>query len=622
MSAIFGALLGPAASGGEALLERMQAALAGRPAEAREHAALGPCLLGVAARGFTPQARGARPLYVAPDGLACVGDLRLDRRAALVAELGLAGSADGEDALSDEALVVAAYRRWGSGFAARLLGDFALALWDPRAQSLLLVRDAYGVRALYYADGEAGLLFASQQRALLVEGGVRPALAPLRLAQYLARDFGDLEHTFFAELRRLPPGHLLRVTREQRSLECYFVLDARRRLPAHSSSEYAAQFRELFVDAVRERARSQGPLGCMLSGGLDSSGLLGALRTLRPGRDVACFSARFPGWPEIDEGEWLRLLQARGGVALTELAVDTLGPLDDIERLHAALDEPFHAPNLFIYDRLAQLARDAGCQVLLDGLDGDSVVEHGFLFLNQLLRGGRLRRLLRELAALRRRTGIGVGRWIADWVFGPELERARAQLGRLGLGGFGYLSREFRRESGFDAYLLRKLDAALSAPRDYRSQHQAALSAPIMAFYLEVHDKLAAAHGVDHRHPYFDRRLIEFCLALPPEQRLFDGWDRVVQRRAFAGLVPEEIRSRQSKSVWSENFERQLFTRHGELLRHVIESDATPLRGLCDLPRLRRDLRRLSQRRGGAGVLDLWCAVTLGLWLEQRGTHP
>jgi asparagine synthase (glutamine-hydrolysing) len=373
---------------------------------------------------------------------------------------------------------------------------------------------------------------------------------------------------------------------------------------------------------VRERARSQGSLGCMLSGGLDSSGLLGALRTLRPGRDVACFSARFPGWPEIDEGDWLRLLQARGGVALTELAVDTLGPLDDIERLHSALDEPFHAPNLFIYDRLAQLARDAGCQVLLDGLDGDSVVEHGFLFLNQLLRGGRLRRLLRELAALRRRTGIGVGRWIADWVFGPELERARAQLGRLGLGGFGYLSREFRRESGFDAYLLRKLDAALSAPRDYRAQHQAALSAPIMAFYLEVHDKLAAAHGVDHRHPYFDRRLIEFCLALPPEQRLFDGWDRVVQRRAFAGLVPEEIRSRQSKSVWSENFERQLFTRHGELLRHVIESDATPLRGLCDLPRLRRDLRRLSQRRGGAGVLDLWCAVTLGLWLEQRGTHP
>jgi asparagine synthase (glutamine-hydrolysing) len=610
MSAIFGALVG--GGGAEPLLERMQAALAGRPADLCERAAFGPCLLGVSARRFTPQARGA--LYVAEDGLVCAGDLRLDGRAALAAELGLA--LEGE---CDEALVVAAYRRWGEDFAGRLLGDFALALWDPRAQRLILARDAYGVRALYYAEGEAGLVFASQQRALLVAGGVRPALSPLRMAQYLARDFGDLEQTFFLGIRRVPPGHVLQVTREQRSLRCYFRLDPQRRLPAQSSSEYAAQFRALFVDAVRERTRSQGGLGMLLSGGLDSSGVLGALRALEPGREVACFSARFPSWPAIDEGEWLRLLQVRGGVALRELAVDVLGPLDDIERLHGALDEPFHAPNLFIYDRLARLANEAGCSVLLDGLDGDSVVEHGFLFLNQLLHGGRLRRLWRELLALRRRTGIGATRWIADWVLGPELERARGRLAQLGLGRFGYLSREFRRESGFDASLRQALAAALSVPRDYHAQHQAALSAPIMAFYLEVHDKLAAAHGLDHRHPYFDRRLIEFCLALPPEQRLHDGWDRVIQRRAFEGLVPEEIRARQSKSVWSENFERQLFVRHADLLRRVIESDDTPLRGLCDLTRLRRDYRRYSQRPGGAGLLDLWCAVTLGLWLEQRG---
>jgi asparagine synthase (glutamine-hydrolysing) len=611
MSAIFGALLRPAAQGGEALLGRMQGALQARPADARESGVFGSCLLGVDACHFTPRARGEHALYAAPDGLVCIGDLRLDRRAQLAAELAL------QQSLCDEALVLAAYRRWGEEFAAHLLGDFALALWDEGRQRLFLVRDAYGVRALYYAECELGLLFASQPRALIA-GGAPPALSPLRLAQYLARDFGDLEGTFFASVRRVPPGHVLRVAPVQRSLSCYFSLDARRRLPAQSSGEYAAQFRELFVDAVRERSRSQGGLGCLLSGGLDSSGVLGALRTLAPEREVACFSARFPSWPEIDEGAWLKLLQAQGGVALRELAVDAFGPLDDIERLHAALDEPFHAPNLFIYDRLGQLARDAGCRVLLDGLDGDSVVEHGFLFLNQLLRGGRLRRLARELAALQRRTGIGVARWIADWVLGPELGRAREQLTRLGFGRFGYLSREFRRASGFDVYLLHKLDAALSTPRDYRAQHQAALSAPIMAFYLEVHDKLAGALGLDHRHPYFDRRLIEFCLALPPEQRLHDGWDRVVQRRAFAGLVPEEIRARQSKSVWTDNFERQLFARHGELLRRVIESDATPLRGLCDLPRLRRDHKRLSRRSGGPGVLDLWCAVTLGLWLEQR----
>jgi asparagine synthase (glutamine-hydrolysing) len=618
VSAIFGALLVPAGRGDGALLERMRGALAQRPADAQDGGCFGPCLLGVSARWFTPEARRARALYVTDDGIVCAGDVRLDQRAALASELGLQAASE----LCDEALVVAAYRRWGGEFAAHLAGDFALALWDPGSQTLLLVRDAYGLRALYYAECEAGLVFASQQRALLVKGAAGAGLSPLRMAQYLARDFGDLEGTFFAALRRVPPGHLLRATRDQRSLECYFALDARRRLPAQSSSEYAAQFRELFLSAVRERARSIAPVGLMLSGGLDSSGVLGALQALEPAQAVACYAARFPSWPAIDEGAWLSLLCARGGVQLSELGVDRLGPLDGIERLHAALDEPFHAPNLFIYDQLAALARARGSQVLLDGLDGDSVVEHGFLFLNQLLRGGRLRRFGRELLALRRRTGIGAARLIADWVVGPELERAGAQLARVGLGGAGYSSREFRRQSGFDLYLATKLDAALAAPRDYHAQHHAALTAPIMAFYLEVHDKLAAAHGLDHRHPYFDRRLIEFCLALPPEQRLHDGWDRVIQRRAFAGLVPEEIRSRQSKSVWSENFEHQLFARHGELLRRMIDSDASPLRGLCDMPRLRRDRRRLAAQPGSSKLLDLWCAVTLGLWLEARGTRP
>jgi asparagine synthase (glutamine-hydrolysing) len=610
VSALFGALYAEAASADPELLERMARALAHRPCDAQHSARLGPCLLGVRATWHTPVA--ARALYVAPDGVACAGDLRLDARGALAEQLEL------DQELPDEALVIAAYRRWGVRFAAQLLGDFALALWDPRAHRLLLVRDPCGTRALYYAERGDALLFASQQRALW-EGGAARRPAPLRMAQYLARDFGDLEGTFYEQLRRVPPGHVLCAGRGERRLERYFAFSAERQLPAQSSAEYSAQFRALFLDAVRDRARSATPVGCMLSGGLDSSGVLGALRIISPRRQIPCFSARFHSLPEIDEGEWLGLLRARGGIAVSELPADRAGPLDDIERLQRALDEPFHAPNLFIYDQLGALASAAGCQVLLDGLDGDSVVEHGFLFLNQLLRGGRLRRLMRELRALSRRTGVGAGRWFADWVVGPELERAERLLRHLGLGRFGYLAREFRRESGFDAYLLSKLNTLLHASADYRAQHHAALTAPIMAFYLEVHDKLAASHGLDHRHPFFDRRLVEFCLALPPEQRLHDGWDRVIQRRAFVDLVPQEIAARQSKSVWTENFERQLLGRHAALLRRMIESDRSPLAAVCDMPRLRRDYKQMSARGGGGRTLDLWCAVTLGVWMEQLG---
>ena len=623
MSALFGALFPQAPAVDRQLAGRMAEALAQRPADAAGSACFGPCLLGVRARfhsrlarpraGFdTPQAAERTPLFVGERGVVCVADARLDRRAELASQLGLSES------LPDEALLVQAYLRWGITFAEQLLGDFAFALWDPHQRRLLLVRDPFGVRALYYGFAGDVLLFASQQKALFAGGLARHA-APLRVAQYLARDFGDLEHTFYEGVLRVPPGHLLRVEQGRAQLQRYFALDPQRQLPTRSSSEYSAQFRELFVDAVRERARSVHPVGCMLSGGLDSSGVLGVLRTLAPDRDVACFSARFPDYPEIDEGRWLSLLRARGGLTISELRADRIGPLDDVEQLHELLDEPFHAPNLFIYHRLSALAASQGQAVLLDGLDGDSVVDHGFLYLHELLRERRLRRFGRELWALRRRTGMGLGSLLSDWVLGPELQQATLRLARHGFGSFGYLSRAFRKQSGFDAYLRDKSERQLSAPHGFRAQHHAVLSSPMMAFYLEVHDKVAAGHGLDHRHPFFDRRLLEFCLALPPEQRLHDGWDRVIQRRALVDLVPDPIRARQDKSVWTENFQVQLFTRHGPLLRSLIDSERSPLRGLCDMPRLRRDLRRLDSQADPGAVLDLWCAVTLGLWLQQTG---
>lgn len=611
MSAIFGALF-PHASASDPLLgARMEAALAQRPADASGSGLFGPCLLGVRARFHTPEALRKLP-FVGEGGLVCVADGRLDRRAELAETLAVS------EALPDEALLLLAYRRWGPVFAEQLLGDFAVALWDPHERRLLLVRDPFGVRALYYGFAGKTLLFASQQKALFA-GGVERQAAPLRMAQYLARDFGDLERTFYQGVLRVPPGHLLRVEQGTSRLQCYFALDPGKRLPAQSSSEYSAQFRELFISAVRDRTRSPGPVGCMLSGGLDSSGVLGVLQSLAPGQQVACFSARFPDYPEIDEGSWLDLLRARGGLTISELRGDRIGPLDDVDQLHELLDEPFHAPNLFIYHRLSAVARAASQQVLLDGLDGDSVVDHGFLFLHELLRAKRLRRLTRELSALRRRTGMGLASLLGDWVLGPELARAALRLSALGLGHVGYLSRDYRKQSGFDAYLRDKNRGLLEAPQGFHAQHQAVLSSPLMAFYLEVHDKVAAAHGLDHRHPFFDRRLLEFCLALPPEQRLHDGWDRVIQRRAMVDLIPDPIRTRQSKSVWTENFQVQLFARHGELLHGLVESDSSPLVGLCDMPRLRRDHKRLHGQADAGAVLDFWCAVTLGLWLRQTG---
>lgn len=618
MSALFGAVMLGGAPSVPGLAEEMSRRLAHRRAETVSGTwAEGPVLLG----GRAPEgARSGLPFRDAESGLVCVADCRLDARAELAAALSLREAPE----LCDEALLIAAYLRWGQDFVRHLRGDFAFALWSPREQTLLLARDPFGLRSLYYAELEGALLFASQARALFAHPGLSRELDSLRIAQYLARVFDDYERTFYRDVSRLVPGHVLvQPCRSVRTTRRYFALDPTRRLPEASSAAYADQFRALFVDAVRERAPSTERVGCLLSGGLDSSGLYGALLELDPARELPCFSARFPDFAYMDEGAWLDLLPAAPGVRRHELRADRIGPLDRVDALHALLDEPFHAPNLFIYDALAELSARCGVRVLLDGLDGDTVIDHGYAYLGELLFALKPRRLARALRALKRRTELPYRELLRDFVLGPERMRVRRMGRALGLRGSGYLAPELARVSGFAERERHRLGELLRARRSLRAEHYRALTDPILAFYFEVHDKLAAAHGLDHRHPYFDVRLVEFCLALPAAQRLHDGWDRVIQRRAFRGLAPEPIRARLSKSVWTENFERQLFARNGERVASLVLHSRTPLADYCDLGRLRRDYAQLRAGRGDSErVLDLWCAVTLGCWLETLAQRP
>src|SRR5690606_19632498 len=125
-----------------------------------------------------------------------------------------------------------AYLRWGHDFVRHLRGDFALALWSPREQTLLLARDPLGVRPLYYAALPGALLFASQTRALWAHRALSPELDALRIAQYLARVFEDGERTFYRHVARLAPGHVLTLSGDRPpSVRRYFAFDPERTLP-------------------------------------------------------------------------------------------------------------------------------------------------------------------------------------------------------------------------------------------------------------------------------------------------------------------------------------------------------------------------------------------------------
>jgi len=159
-----------------------------------------------------------------------------------------------------------------------------------------------------------------------------------------------------------------------------------------------------------------------------------------------------------------------------------------------------------------------------------------------------------------------------------------------------------------------------AAARTARESHWRGLTSPLLPYALEVGDKAAAAFSLEPRYPFFDRRLMEFCLALPPEQKLHQGWTRVVMRRAMDQIVPDGVRWRVGKADLSPNFKRRLWDHDRDLLDDVILNDPRVIEDYVDVAALRDAYHRYaSQPMAEDAALTVFSAVTLALWLRRTG---
>jgi asparagine synthase (glutamine-hydrolysing) len=570
----------------------------------------GPVGLGHAAHHTTPEARAERWPLRSPDGSRLlVADARIDNRTELIDRLRPPAAADG--VVTDAALILAAYERWGRDCPVHLIGDFAFVIWDAAAEILFGARDALGVRPFFYAHraGEP-FAFGSEIKALRAAWpDDRTGDWPIRdehVGDILARLQPDPAATVYEDVYRLPPGRAIAVTPAGVETWAYWTLDPGRELRLGSDAEYAAAFAERFYEAVRCRLRSAGPVGTCLSGGLDSSSIAVAARDLRRrGADEAgtgplpAFSIVYDEFPSCDERAYIRAVLETGGFESSFFRADDVTPLDGLADLAALHDEPFLAPNLAVTWRHHAAMREAGVTVLLDGHGGDEVVSHGEGCLHELARSGAWGRLAREIWGASKVYGErgvallwasliwreSVRPWINRRHWGRRL-LARAQaLTRFA----GALRRRFapahapapgaaewaplvsdalRARIDLDARRRRHRQRLKAVPRTSRALHHHQVVDPMQGEALEILNRTAAAQGLEARFPFFDRRLVEFCLALPPDQKLRNGLGRYVLRAALQGRLPDAVRLRPSKV----DFTPHLATG----LRHEIRRD-TPV---------------------------------------------
>jgi asparagine synthase (glutamine-hydrolysing) len=598
MSAILGVLGAPGEPPDGADLEAMRAAasLWGGDGERRWSdggVALAQLLARVTCSRAGAPAADSLPRAV---GVTVAADVRLDNRAELAERLGL----DGHDPPPDEDLVLRAYLRFGERAPEHLLGAFAFAVWDDGRGRLVCARDQVGLRPLAYWRGPAGFVFATDPRAVAAHSAV-PARADEEalVARFAACPALLRERSPYAGVAKLPAGELLVVepggpVRRRR----HWLPERGPRDAPRDPDAAAAALRGALRTAVAAAADTDAAVGVHLSGGLDSSAVaaLGARSLAARGRGVAaayCWSppARVGG----DEPEHARVEKVARAIG-APVAYTTLGAGDlraEAERV-AALDPS----EMLVYEQhvLRHAAAD-GVGVLLTGWGGDEVASfNGRGQLAWLALRGRWLRAVREAAApargarARRRVRTAAVN-LRRGVLVPLLPDA-AYLA-LGL-GVGDLERQLeRRGCGWAA-----LDPGAPAQRrdmrlrarvrpSARATQLTGLAMGHLEQRIEAWAHAGARHGVDHRYPLLDRRVIELCLSLPGDVWLRDGWTRWVFREAVAPFLKREL-------VWTR--EKEEPARMGAWLALLADAPLDEVSGGSPLVRSHRARQRETAR--------------------------
>ncbi len=537
--------------------------------------------LGQLLNRITPESRYEQlPLIDRQRDTVLCCDARIDNRDDLFERLGLDSA--GAATLPDSCLIAAAYEKWGADCPAYLIGDFVFVLWDNKYKKLFCARDHLGSRPLYYFLSDTLFAFASEIKALVKLPEITPHLYEPRVADFLQRILVNNYDTFYQDIFRLEPATTLTVesAREQRNR--YWQLDPDRRLPAATNEEYAHQFREIFFEAVRCRLRSVYPVGCMLSGGLDSSSVACVARNIlaERGEKLHTFSGIYPGLPTeqlaaIDERTYLQAVLDQGGFIPHTFRADQLAPLIHLDRHLQLMDQPYFAPNFFLNDETYRLAEVSGVRVVLDGQDGDTIVSHGYERLHWLILQGQWPTFIREINLMSKRRGVGRKRLLYRHALYPLVlaplayfhGRAMARL-KPGWNFADLIQQEFGRQCGLQDRLIPCLTSFMHP----RMLHMYGQISPFQAALLEMVNPLSAAFSISTRSPFYDRRLMEFCLAMPTEQKLQQGWGRFILRRSMHNILPHEVQWRSDKSDLSFGFTSNLLRCHRDMLAEMVSA--------------------------------------------------
>ena len=439
---------------------------------------------------------------------------------------------------TDTEVALAALDFWGKEALTRFNGFWAFALYDRKEEKILLSRDRYGVKPLYYTRQSGYLIFASELKALLSDESIQRKTCDQAVLDYLVNGFVDCEEeTFVQDVFHVPAGHWIEFFRDGRvQKQQYDSILYKESVDGKVTPEMEQEFRKLFEDSVSLRLRADVPVGSCLSGGLDSSAIVCAssriLRKKTQKNEQKVFSACYPGRPE-DESRYIDEVVKDTGVEQYAVMPTWEDLARDLDHLIYTQDEPFLSTSMYASYCVMRLAKENHTKVLLDGQGAD-----------ELLCGYRkarvyyIRKLVKEHHFAR-----------AAWetlLYLPYMGKRNISL----RADISALRQFLGKKSGED--IRRKYLSEALQERELRNSYQnnerflindfEKISLPALLRYV---DRNSMAFSIEDRLPFLDYRFVNFCMTLPLGAKIRNGWSKYIMRKSLD--LPEPIRKRKDK---------------------------------------------------------------------------
>lgn len=482
---------------------------------------------------------------------------------------------------SDTEVLLAAWAIWGRGCLPRLVGMFAFAVLDRQAATLTCVRDVFGIKPFFYTQDRGNFLFASEAPALVALRSTKVQLNWQRAYDYLVHgDYDSGPDTFFDGVMHLPPGHLLVVdlaTGSPGAVTRWWAprITERRDL---SFAEAAERVRENFLQSIRLHLRSDVPLGAALSGGVDSSAVVCAMRHVAPDHPIHTFSYVATG-TELNEEKWADLVNRHVGAVAHKVVVTPQELARDLDDMIRAQGEPFGSTSIYAQYRVYQLAKENGITVTLDGQGADEMLAgyNGYP-------GPRLRSLLETGHVLQ------AAQFLNAWATWPDRSRAMGLKLAVAEMTDGALYQALRRLSGRQAMpawiraeALAQRELSLRHPRqrpalDGRGRRVMAelahsLTKRGLPSLLRHGDRNSMRFSIESRVPFLTLEQAELLLSLPEHYLISPGGEtKSVFRAAMRGIVPDEILDRKDK-IGFQTPEQLWLTSMAATVRQWLQAD-------------------------------------------------